>query len=100
MGRWTGGRWTGWGSLMGRWTGWGPLMGRWTGPGAGIDGATLCMPATGVGRVEGLVGYRASSASFTVGATRLGPGVRAPHPPQNRESGVFSVPQLAQRIPG
>lgn len=58
------------------------------------------MPATGVGRVGGLEGNRASSASLTVGATWLGPGVRAPHPPQNLESGVFSVPQLAQRIPG
>jgi hypothetical protein len=25
--------------------------------------------------------------------------MRAPQPPQNRESGVFSVPQFGQRIP-
>ncbi len=45
-------------------------------------------------------GNRASSEIFSVGATR-GPEVpsRAPQPPQNRESGAFSVPQLAQRIP-
>jgi hypothetical protein len=36
---------------------------------------------------------------FAVGATRLDGASFAPHPPQNRESGAFSVPQVAQRIP-
>jgi hypothetical protein len=42
-------------------------------------------------------GMGASSEIFCVGATFEG-AVRAPHAPQNRESGAFSVPQLAQRI--
>jgi hypothetical protein len=47
------------------------------------------------------LGNGASSAILTVGATRGAslPGMRAPHPPQNRESGALSVPQLGQRIP-
>ncbi len=46
------------------------------------------------------VGNGASSETLSVGATRGASGEsRAPHPPQNRESGVFSVPQLGQRIP-
>jgi hypothetical protein len=36
---------------------------------------------------------------FWVGASRLSPARRAPQPPQNRESGSLSVPQLGQRIP-
>src|SRR5262249_6856539 len=45
--------------------------------------------------------HRASSEILCVGARRCctGSGKRAPHPPQNRESGAFSVPQLGQRIP-
>jgi hypothetical protein len=45
-------------------------------------------------------GKLASSAIFWVGATRAPePANRAPQPPQNRESGALSVPQLGQRIP-
>jgi hypothetical protein len=47
-------------------------------------------------------GYGASSAIFAVGARRAcSPlaGCLAPQPPQNREFGSFSVPQVAQRIP-
>ena len=42
--------------------------------------------------------YGVSSGTLSVGATRDG-SRRAPQPPQNRESGAFSVPQLGQRIP-
>jgi hypothetical protein len=42
----------------------------------------------------------ASSGIFAVGATRTSECCNlAPHPPQNRESGVFSVPHVGQRIP-
>jgi hypothetical protein len=45
-------------------------------------------------------GKLASSAIFSVGATRETDAPnRAPQPPQNRESGALSVPQLGQRIP-
>jgi len=38
--------------------------------------------------------------TLEVGATLADGGPkRAPQPPQNRESGAFSVPQLGQRIP-
>jgi outer membrane lipoprotein SlyB len=66
------------------------LGGMLAGPGVyGIPGA-----ATGGG-------YGASSCIFTVGATRGGSevGIRAPQPPQNRESTSLSVPQDGQRIP-
>jgi len=45
-------------------------------------------------------GYGASSEILAVGATRCStvPN-RAPQPPQKRESGALSVPQLGQRIP-
>jgi hypothetical protein len=45
------------------------------------------------------VGYGASSEIFCVGATSPLDCMRAPQPPQNRESGAFSVPQFGQRIP-
>lgn len=56
--------------------------------------------AIGAGAEAGRCGKGASSEIFWVGATR-GPDAPslAPQPPQNRESGAFSVPQLAQRIP-
>jgi hypothetical protein len=57
------------------------------GPGCG---APACGPLIGIG---------ASSKILCVGATGLCDGMRAPQPPQNRESGAFSVPQVAQRIP-
>jgi hypothetical protein len=41
----------------------------------------------------------ASSGILAVGATRGSAPCLAPQPPQNRESGVFSVPQVGQRIP-
>ena len=66
------------------------LGGMLAGPGVyGIPGAATCG------------GYGASSSTFTVGATRGGSetGMRAPHPPQNRESTSLSVPQDGQRIP-
>lgn len=44
-------------------------------------------------------GNGASSEIFAVGATRTSEPSFAPQPPQNRESGAFSVPQLGQRIP-
>src|SRR5690606_17163530 len=45
-------------------------------------------------------GYGASSWILWVGASLCSTGVkRAPHPPQNRESGSFSVPHVGQRIP-
>jgi hypothetical protein len=50
--------------------------------------------------VTGRWGKLASSEIFWVGATRCADAAsRAPQPPQNRESGAFSVPQLGQRIP-
>jgi hypothetical protein len=62
----------------------------------GVGGMARATDGAGTGRC----GKLASSEIFCVGATR-GPVVpsRAPQPPQNRESGAFSVPQLAQRIP-
>ena len=45
-------------------------------------------------------GNGASSGIFAVGATRGDAGTSfAPQPPQNRESGVFSVLHVGQRIP-
>lgn len=53
-------------------------------------------------------GYGASSGILAVGASRGAAETwlawpvglrRAPQPPQNRESGAFSVPQVGQRIP-
>ena len=66
----------------------------------GIWGGCDMRPGAGVGMAAGDTYIGASSAIFVVGATRESCGVnRAPQPPQNRESGVFSVPQLGQRIP-
>jgi hypothetical protein len=50
------------------------------------------------GRPAGASG--ASSETLAVGARRdaTAPAIRAPQPPQKRESGAFSVPQLGQRI--
>ncbi len=63
------------------------------GTGVGIrTGGRCAWPPVG-----GAIG--ASSGTRIVGATRAGSS-RAPQPPQNRESGAFSVPQLGQRIPG
>jgi hypothetical protein len=60
----------------------------------GIDGGAYDTGPGGMaaGAVGGASG--ASSGIFAVGASW-----RMPQPPQNRESGAFSVPQLAQRIP-
>jgi hypothetical protein len=59
-----------------------------TGPSGGDDGGV-------VGGASG-----ASSEILCVGATLDCAGVRrAPQPPQNRESGSFSVPHVGQRIP-
>jgi hypothetical protein len=44
-------------------------------------------------------GYGASSKILCVGATRCADASFAPQPPQNRESGSFSVPHVGQRIP-
>jgi len=65
-------------------------------PGDGVDADTR----TGVtGCADGCTAL-VSFVTFCVGARRVSPaGSRAPHPPQNRESGSFWVPQLAQRIP-
>jgi hypothetical protein len=58
-------------------------------PGTGVPGITEC----------GCTSF-APVVIFCVGASRLSPAAsRAPHPPQNRESGSFWVPQLEQRIP-
>jgi hypothetical protein len=68
------------------------------GRGRGVTGCTAtCVPCP---PDIGCCGNRASSEIFCVGATRcaVAPS-RAPQPPQNRESGAFSVPQLGQRIP-
>jgi hypothetical protein len=65
----------------------GPVAGAWA------RGATWPVAPAGTG-------YAASSDSLAVGATRCSTGPkRAPQPPQKRESGAFSVPQLGQRIP-
>jgi hypothetical protein len=64
---------------------------------AGVDTTCALGPRAAVG---GRCGKLASSEIFCVGATRCAVAVnRAPQPPQNRESGAFSVPQLGQRIP-
>jgi hypothetical protein len=56
------------------------------------------MFTAGCGDEYGPTGNFASSESFAVGATRLLESF-APHPPQKRESGTFSMPQVGQRIP-
>jgi hypothetical protein len=70
---------------------------------AGVAGrdATGCMATCAPWPPDiGCCGKRASSEIFCVGATRCAVAAsRAPQPPQNRESGAFSVPQLGQRIP-
>jgi hypothetical protein len=59
--------------------------------GDGEDGVAICTRAAT---------SAAPPVTFCVGASRDSPAARrAPHPPQNRESGSFWVPQLAQRIP-
>jgi len=106
------------GRLVGDWLACGALSGR-CGPTPGrviIVGGAATAGVFGIGRgalgcaapcatgpgvcAAGRCGKPASSEIFWVGATR-GPEAlsRAPQPPQNRESGAFSVPQLAQRIP-
>jgi hypothetical protein len=56
-------------------------------PGAIIGGGGRC-------------GKLASSSIFCVGARRAADEASfAPQPPQNREPGAFSVPQLGQRMP-
>jgi hypothetical protein len=68
----------------------------------GIDGGAYDTGPCGRATCAGpCCGYAASSWILCVGATRGSPlaGWRAPQPPQNRESGAFSVPQVAQRIP-
>jgi hypothetical protein len=68
----------------------------------GIDGGAYETGPCGItaGRAAGC-GYCASSLILAVGASRCSPdaGCFAPQPPQNREFGSFSVPQVAQRIP-
>jgi hypothetical protein len=58
-------------------------------------------PAPGASwRSSGRWGKLVSSEIFWVGATRWPETTnRMPQPPQNRESGALSVPQLGQRIP-
>lgn len=68
----------------------------------GIDGGAYETGPCGAtaGRPD-CCGYGASSEILAVGASRCSPdtGWRAPQPPQNREFGSFSVPQVVQRIP-
>jgi hypothetical protein len=84
--------------------------GRWivageAAPGAGV--VEITDEGTGVLRTEsGVTPCACGCASFTpvwilkVGAIPFSPAARrAPHPPQNRESGSFWVPQVVQRIP-
>src|SRR5262245_57632216 len=67
----------------------------------GISGGANETGVLGAGTGVGCAGYGLSSEILNVGATRGRSGAlcRAPHPPQNRESGAFSVPQVGQRIP-
>jgi hypothetical protein len=62
-------------------------------------GCAACTPGVVVVIALG-TGNGASSGIFAVGATRGSDGASfAPQPPQNRESGVFSVLHVGQRIP-
>lgn len=70
--------------------------------GAAEIGRGMTTPGAVTGAAAGAswrCGKRSSSEIFCVGATRDGLAERrAPQPPQNRESGALSVPQLGQRI--
>jgi hypothetical protein len=69
--------------------------------GVGVSGRGDTSPGTVTGTIggAGACGYPASSVIFCVGASRADAKTFAPQPPQNREPGAFSVPQLGQRIP-